>query len=45
VPSPIALDAAGIFKTLHHHGVQYLVIGGLAAAAGGVVWTTAACVP
>jgi hypothetical protein len=40
VPSPIALDASGIFKALHLHGVQYIVIGGLAAAAGGVVWTT-----
>ena len=38
--SPTAFDAAGIFKALHRHGVQYIVIGGLAGAAGGVVWTT-----
>lgn len=34
------LDAGRIFETLHRHGVQFIVIGGLAAAAGGVVWTT-----
>jgi len=40
VPRAATLDAARIFETFHRHGVEYIVIGGLAAAAGGVVWTT-----
>ena len=40
MPRTATLDAARIFETLHRHGVEYIVIGGLAAAAGGVVWTT-----
>lgn len=40
VTSAPAFDAVRIFEALHRHGVQYIVIGGLAAAAGGVVWTT-----
>jgi hypothetical protein len=40
VPNAAAFDAPRIFETLHRHGVRSIVIGGLAAAAGGVVWTT-----
>jgi hypothetical protein len=40
VPRVATLDAARIFETLHRHRVEYIVIGGLAAAAGGVVWST-----
>ena len=40
MPRPTTFDATGIITALHHHEVQFVVIGGLAAAANGVVWAT-----
>lgn len=40
MPRPTTFDATGIITALHRRDVQFVVIGGLAAAANGVVWAT-----
>ena len=40
MPYTAKFDPARIFAVLHQHDVNFVVIGGLAAAAGGAIWTT-----